>query len=73
MALDDCFHGDGNGSVGIVLPRIMWNRTHRRDRVPDFWPLPDAAPALPIVDPLSEPDVATTFIVLTGEERAQVA
>lgn len=73
MVLDSCLRGFGKGSGESVMPRIMWNRAHNRDRVPDFWSLPDTAPALPIVAPPSKPDVATTIIVLTEEERTQIA
>lgn len=73
MALDDCVHGYGNGSIGTVMPRIMWNRAHRRDRVQDFWPLSHATSALPNVDPPLSPDVATIVIVFTEEERTYVA
>ncbi len=73
MTRDGCFSGYGDGAFGRTMPRIMWNHAHWQDRVPDFWPLPDAAPALPIMAPLSEPAVATTVIVLTEAERTLIA
>jgi len=73
MAFDEWMQGYGNESAGTVIPRIMWSHAHRRDRVPDFWPLSHATSALPNVDPPLSPDVATIVIVFTEEERTYIA